>query len=131
MYAIAGTRRVQTTSVDHSLTKLPSASQSSGSGIAQRLSLNLGPRCRPTSIRLPGQNEGCCLDRPCRQTTNRQKESHLPTRLWLGVAARRSDAAPRAHHGIVLWLPPRREEYAITDHVGDPFMHMVQPKPCA
>lgn len=95
MYAIAGTRRDRQPPADHSLSKLPPASQSSGSEIAQRLSLNFRHRWQPTTTRLPEQIERCSLGGRASRQTDRDKQTCRPLVAWGGC--RRSDAAPRAH----------------------------------
>lgn len=97
MYAIAGTRRDRQPPADRSLSKLPPASQSSGSEIAQRLSLNLRPRCQPTTTRLPEQIERCSLDGQAgRQTYRQTDKTDLPASCGLGwlPPVRRSAACP-------------------------------------
>lgn len=85
MYAIAGTRRDRQPHADPSLSKLPPASQSGGSEIAQRVEPQSRPHCRPTmttTTELPGQNRRCFLDT---QTGRRRKI--FAGLLWLAVAA--------------------------------------------
>lgn len=79
---------------DHSLSKLPPASQSGGSEIAQRVEPQSRPHCRPTTTTGPPErNKRCSLGHADR------RRKTLAGLLWLGVAAAGQTPRRVLHHG--------------------------------